>query len=120
MQASENRPFQPQRATVKCVEAFREKYQSIKDIPDWVLQFDGPINEYGLEETCQQMLSDPFGLLWQRWARKSLKEGLGTMVLPTSLGLFHSVLKVSGFLLAVILLPSLPSLHGMDPTPGKV
>lgn len=73
--------FVPNPLTVKCTKFFLEKYRK-EGLPEWVLQFDGPFKELGLEKTCHDLLTEPFMLLWQRWAKKAMKDGLGTMVVP--------------------------------------
>ena len=78
--SSKTSSFRPLPFFTKCVEVFREKYN--KGLPKWVLSFDGPLKAFGVNETCTQLLSESMGLLWQRWAKKLLTEGLGTMCVP--------------------------------------
>ena len=73
--------FIPNKTTVRCTKKFLEKY-TLEGIPSWVLEFDGPLKKYGLKKTCEILLSDSFGLLWQRWADTMMESGLGSMVVP--------------------------------------
>jgi cytochrome P450 len=71
----------PLKSDVYACRTFLEEYKN-KKLPDWIQNFHGPFNDLSIEDVVREFLAGPRIIIWQIWAERYLKNGLGTMVIP--------------------------------------
>eukprot|EP00944_MAST-04C_sp_MAST-4C-sp1_P005878 g5878.t1 len=74
--------WKPLQSDLTAAKDFVEQVEKNGGIPQWVQRFAGPFNDRSVRDVIDEFLSNPRPVVWQRWSRTYMDDGLGTMVIP--------------------------------------